>query len=449
MLGYEWQVYAGNGTRVVKSVKTAGDPERHWVSIFSSLRLDHARFDAAADEFERTPQTESVLLGRLGRVVYLNGPLPSLAGHRQHVFLELADNIGSTSTVIDRETSELVERITYQPYGSVESDYRPDRWKNFREQQQFAGRFSDPETGLIRFGARYYEPALGRWASADPLVVHGRTADLNPYAYVNQSPLTNLDATGLQGSPCYGREWEGACGGDDGSSTGGDPNGGFQAGPGAPGSSGSSSSGASNGEKEYDRWLANQNQPAPFYPYANESSLSRWINTGQDPISGLIRSKAFDNYLLVNQIIYGAAASVAIVYLGGEALGAAEAWLTTEVLYAGGRIAGSAALRAAAAAGLGNRIARASQIKDELYEQVEWLAGRSAAGSMVGKQVSVAIGDVSKGNVTIRLISTNSPKALEYLNGPLFERKPWEFVVQNTEQHSEINGMLWAVRTDS
>ena len=51
----------------------------------------------------------------------------------RHVLFELGDHLGSTSVVLDKETGELVERSTFYAYGATESDYRPERWKGFRE----------------------------------------------------------------------------------------------------------------------------------------------------------------------------------------------------------------------------------------------------------------------------------------------------------------------------
>ncbi len=62
----------------------------------------------------------------------------------------------------------------------------------------YTGKQDDSEVGLVYFGARYYVPAIARWASADPLWVHGMGGGPNPYAYVGGSPLQNIDPTGLQ-----------------------------------------------------------------------------------------------------------------------------------------------------------------------------------------------------------------------------------------------------------
>ncbi len=75
---------------------------------------------------------------RLARVAY-NDASPEIGGDETHVFFELGDHLGSTSVVLDKATGELVERGTYQVYGATESDYRPDRWQEFREDYEVHG----------------------------------------------------------------------------------------------------------------------------------------------------------------------------------------------------------------------------------------------------------------------------------------------------------------------
>jgi RHS repeat-associated protein len=115
-----------------------------------------------------------------------------------HVFLNLPDHLGSSSLIVDRATGELVEARTYQPFGATESDYRPERWKGFREDYGFTGKEEDVEVGLTYFGKRFLSPYLGRWISADPLAVHvPGEADLNLYAYVQGATLRLVDPMGL------------------------------------------------------------------------------------------------------------------------------------------------------------------------------------------------------------------------------------------------------------
>ena len=135
-----------------------------------------------------------------------NAELPSADGSLLHVYLSLGDHLGSTSVVLDKASGEVVERAHYQPYGEIESNFRPDRWGAHREHYRFTGKEEDVEVGLTYFGARYYHARIGRWMSPDPLTVHGLGADLNPYAYVGGNVLGAVDPWGLDGIGADGVE---------------------------------------------------------------------------------------------------------------------------------------------------------------------------------------------------------------------------------------------------
>ena len=59
----------------------------------------------------------------------------------------------------------------------------------------FAGGFYDPDTGLVRFGHRGYDPVTGRWTAKDPTLFGG--GDTNLYAYVGGDPISFVDPLGL------------------------------------------------------------------------------------------------------------------------------------------------------------------------------------------------------------------------------------------------------------
>ena len=77
----------------------------------------------------------------------------------------------------------------------------------------FAGGIYDRATGLVRFGARDYEPAAGTWTARDPLRFGGGLPDL--YSYVGGDPVNRRDPSGLGGDdavralPILG--WIGLC----------------------------------------------------------------------------------------------------------------------------------------------------------------------------------------------------------------------------------------------
>jgi RHS repeat-associated protein len=58
----------------------------------------------------------------------------------------------------------------------------------------FTGQYSDTLTGLDYYNARYYDPVVGVFLSAD--TVQGNTKGMNPYGYVGGNPETKNDPTG-------------------------------------------------------------------------------------------------------------------------------------------------------------------------------------------------------------------------------------------------------------
>ncbi len=190
-----------DGQRVLKESVGSADP--YTLEVFDTLRLNGARMSGG--EYTRSTGTETAYLGGIGRLVYSTA-LPSPSGNPRHVFLTLGDHLGSTSVVIDRESAEVVEKASYMAYGAIESDYRPTRWKTFREQYKYTGKEEDIEVGLTYFGARYYHPRLGRFISADPLTIHTGAGDLNPYAYVRGRVFSHVDPWGFDGCRMVGKE---------------------------------------------------------------------------------------------------------------------------------------------------------------------------------------------------------------------------------------------------
>jgi RHS repeat-associated protein len=57
----------------------------------------------------------------------------------------------------------------------------------------FAGGLYDPDTALVRFGARDYDPTIGRWVSKDPSRFRGGS---NLFVYSHNDPVNYIDRNG-------------------------------------------------------------------------------------------------------------------------------------------------------------------------------------------------------------------------------------------------------------
>ncbi len=115
--------------------------------------------------------------------------LPSQAAERI-VYLH-SDALGSPVAASD-SSGALLWREAYRPYG--------DRIRNEDDGtnvQWFSGKPHDTETGLSYFGARYYEPIVGRFMSADPQRFdEANIQSFNRYAYANNNPYKFVDPDG-------------------------------------------------------------------------------------------------------------------------------------------------------------------------------------------------------------------------------------------------------------
>jgi RHS repeat-associated protein len=77
----------------------------------------------------------------------------------------LTDHVGSPRLVINVADGTVAQRIEYDEFGRVSSDTAPG-FQPFG----FAGGLVDRETGLVRFGARDYDPHTGRWTTKEPRI---------------------------------------------------------------------------------------------------------------------------------------------------------------------------------------------------------------------------------------------------------------------------------------
>lgn len=98
------------------------------------------------------------------------------------------DHLGSVRSTMDDQSNELSSE-TYYPFGATSGPMG----SGFG----FIGHENAPAMELVDMGARFYDPSLGRFVSADSIVPDARRSlAYNRYAYAYNNPTTMVDRTG-------------------------------------------------------------------------------------------------------------------------------------------------------------------------------------------------------------------------------------------------------------
>jgi RHS repeat-associated protein len=138
--------------------------------------------------------------GTAARIYSPQGPLArrTATNGESHTFYYHPDNCGSTRLATD-EYGNIVSTVTYHPFGEINT-------RVGSEDYFFTGKEKD-STGLLYYGARYYDPEVGRFLTRDP--VKGQLTDpqtLNAYSYCLGNPLKYVDPDGRDPIFCDEKE---------------------------------------------------------------------------------------------------------------------------------------------------------------------------------------------------------------------------------------------------
>jgi RHS repeat-associated protein len=106
-------------------------------------------------------------------------------------FYYLTDALGSVVAVVSGDGLTVGDHYAYDPFGNTtfHSGTTANPWG-------FDGGYSDA-TGLVKFGARYYDPSTARWTQLDPA---GQSP--SAFSYANDDPINERDPTGAASAWC-------------------------------------------------------------------------------------------------------------------------------------------------------------------------------------------------------------------------------------------------------
>jgi RHS repeat-associated protein len=125
------------------------------------------------------------------RFVYTSSEnVPEYFTKSDTVYRVVTDQLGSVRQIVNTQTGMIVQQIDYDEYGNLLVDTNPS-FTPFG----FDGGLFDIQTKLVRFGARDYDAAIGRWTTKDPNIFNG--GDANIYTYVGNDVINRIDLNGL------------------------------------------------------------------------------------------------------------------------------------------------------------------------------------------------------------------------------------------------------------
>jgi RHS repeat-associated protein len=118
---------------------------------------------------------------------------PSTAGA---IYWALGDNLNTVRDLARYDTGTdktlIANHRRFDAFGNLTYQSAPAVSVLFA----FTGRYFDPNTSMQNNLNRWYDGAVGRWMSEDPIGFRKR--DRNLYGYVRNNPLTDQDPSGLE-----------------------------------------------------------------------------------------------------------------------------------------------------------------------------------------------------------------------------------------------------------
>ncbi|MGB5101698.1 MAG: RHS repeat-associated core domain-containing protein, partial [Steroidobacteraceae bacterium] len=123
---------------------------------------------------------------------YLSGKLVAMYTASGAVTTSYHVDPAGSPVAATNQTGAVLWRENYRPYGerlAVQDGGTNTLW--------FAGKVQDVTTGLSYFGARFYDPGIGRFMAVDPAEFNGDNLhSFNRYAYANNNPYKFVDPDG-------------------------------------------------------------------------------------------------------------------------------------------------------------------------------------------------------------------------------------------------------------
>jgi RHS repeat-associated protein len=180
----------------------------------STLFTTNVTYDALGREveFEVSSSYSQILYSPIGKLGVMQGqtpvrtrfPLPGgstaeITGVNSGYYILHADWLGTARLATSFTSRAMAEDVAYAPFGEYYANVG-----NIESPLNFTSQSQDTLSGLYDFLYREHNPVQGRWISPDPAGLNAvditNPQSWNRYGYVSNSPLSNIDPSGLA---CY------------------------------------------------------------------------------------------------------------------------------------------------------------------------------------------------------------------------------------------------------
>jgi RHS repeat-associated protein len=177
--------YIFNGNNLLTKVKKYDNS-----SLINDIRLLRAGFLTIQERDSNNNITREYNWGS-----NMAGGIGGLLSLKQNgsYYSYLYDGKGNVTAILD-DSQNVVSSYRYDVFGNIIEKLRLD------QPFKFSTKRHDESTGLSYYGYRFYNPAIGRWITRDPL---GEAGGINLYGFVGNNPINRVDLLGLWGEDVH------------------------------------------------------------------------------------------------------------------------------------------------------------------------------------------------------------------------------------------------------